>query len=233
MTGVVRVGMSGFSYPEWIGDFYPPGTKREAMLAHYATRFSAVEINMTFRRQAAPKTIDRWREAVGEDFRFTLKAHQRITHWKRLVDVGEDVSYFCEHVRALGAKLGTILFQTPPTLAFEPDILDAFCASLPPGYTYAFEPRHESFSDADEVLRRHGVARCCNDDLHDVATYRVTGPVAYFRFHRDSYSSEDLAQRAEIVKKIAAEGTDVYAYFAHEDNPESVRPALKLQELVG
>lgn len=233
MTGVVRVGMSGFSYPEWVGDFYPPGTKREAMLAHYATRFGAVEINMTFRRQAAPTTIDRWREAVGEDFRFTVKAHQRITHWKRLVDASEDVGYFCEHVRALGAKLGPILFQTPPTLAFEPDVLDAFCASLPPGYTYAFEPRHDSFGDADEVFRRHGVARCCNDDLHDVAAYRVSGPVAYFRFHRDSYSSEDLAQRAEIVKTIAAEGTDVYAYFAHEDNPESVRPALKLQELVG
>lgn len=225
--------MSGFSYPEWIGDFYPSGTKREAMLAHYATRFSAVEINMTFRRQAAPKTIDRWREAVGEDFRFTLKAHQRITHWKRLVDAGEDVGYFCEHVRALGAKLGPILFQTPPTLAFDADVLDTFFSSLPPGHTYAFEPRHDSFRDANEVFRRHGVARCCNDDLHDVTTYRVTGPVAYFRFHRDSYSSEDLAQRAEIVKRIAAEGTDVYAYFAHEDNPESVRPALKLHELVG
>lgn len=225
--------MSGFSYPEWVGDFYPSGTKREAMLGFYATRFPTVEINMTFRRQAAEKTIDRWREAVGGDFRFTMKAHQRITHWKRLVDVGEDVGYFCERVRALGERLGPILFQTPPSLGFDAGVLGAFCASLPPGYTYAFEPRHESFGGAGEVFHRHGVAGCCNDDLHDVAAYRVTGPVAYFRFHRSSYGPDELAERAEIVKRIASEGTDVYAYFAHEDDPESVRPALAFQELCG
>ena len=73
--------MSGFSYPEWVGDFYPPKTKREQMLAYYSTRFPAVEINMTFRRRPLPATIERWRDAVGEDFRFTFKANAGITHY--------------------------------------------------------------------------------------------------------------------------------------------------------
>lgn len=249
MSGVLRVGMSGFSYPEWVGDFYPAGTKREGMLSYYATRFDAVEINMTFRRQAAETTIERWHDATGDDFRFTMKAHQRITHWKRLVDASEDVGYFVERARGLGARLGPVLFQTPPKLTFDADVLDAFCAGLPPGYLYAFEPRHPSFegpgtgsgkgsspsrsTGADEVLHRHGVARCCNDDIHDIGSYRVTGPVAYFRFHREAYTPDELAVRAELVKRIAADGTDVYAFFAHEDNPESVRPALALRKLVG
>lgn len=225
--------MSGFSYPEWVGDFYPAGTKREGMLSYYATRFPAVEINMTFRRQAASTTIDRWRDAVGDDFRFTMKAHQRITHWKRLVDASDDVTYFVERAKGLGARLGPILFQTPPKLEFDAAVLDAFCAGLPPGYLYAFEPRHPSFDDADEVLHRHGVARCCNDDIHDIAAYRVTGPLAYFRFHRSSYSPEDLSARADLARRLTSEGTDVYAFFQHEDNPESVRPALALRELAG
>jgi uncharacterized protein YecE (DUF72 family) len=134
----------------------------------------------------------------------------------------------------LGDRLGPILFQVPPTLAFDAAVLDTFCAGLPPGGSYAFEPRHESFatSETDEVLRRHGVARCLNDDLFDLQTYRVTGPIAYFRFHRDGYDADDIAQRASLVLSIAEQDVDVYVFFSHEDNPDSVRPALVLQETV-
>lgn len=226
--------MSGFSYPEWIGDVYPAGTKRDGMLAEYAKIFDAVEINMTFRRQPAASTIEKWREAVPSGFRFALKAHQRITHWRKLVDVGDDVSYFIERARGLEERLGPVLFQVPPSLDFDPAVLDAFCASLPPGGAYAFEPRNQTFAgdEVDQVLARHGVARCLNDDLFDPDSYRATAPIAYFRFHRDGYGPEDLAARASLVKEKAGEGTDVYVFFAHEDNPESVRPALRLKEIL-
>lgn len=233
--GQIYVGMSGFSYPEWVGDFYPAGTKRDGMLAYYATRFSAVEINMTFRRQAAEKTLENWRAAVGDGFKLTMKAHQRITHWKKLVDTGEDVDFFLKRVQLLGERLGVVLFQVPPTLQFDAGVMDSFFSSLPPGAIYAFEPRNESFTSdaADEIFGKHGIARCLNDDLFDPFTYRVTGPVAYFRFHREgSYSLEDLAERAALAARIASQGTDVYAFFSHEDNPESVQPALRFQSLV-
>jgi uncharacterized protein YecE (DUF72 family) len=229
------IGMSGFSYPEWIGEVYPHGTKREQMLGEYAKIFNAVEINMTFRRTPEPKTIDRWRDAVPEAFRFAVKAHQRITHWKKLVDAAEDVATFVRTCQGLRERLGPILFQVPPTLNFEERIVDAFGATLLPGCTYAFEYRHESFNGtaAEEVFRRHGIARCVNDDFFEPATYSVTGPFAYFRFHRDDYTGDDLENRAEMLKRIANSGVDVFAFFAHEDNPDSVKPALAMKELLG
>lgn len=235
LAGVIRVGMSGFSFPEWVGEFYPPKTRREGMLAHYATRFPAVEINMTFRRDPVPGTIERWRDAVPEDFRFVFKAHQRITHFRRLVDAAEAVDRFFDLVvRPAGTRVGAVLFQIRANQQFDANVLDAFCASLPPGYAYAFEPRHESFQcrEVDDVLRRHGVARCANDEVHDVTDYRVTGPIAYFRFHRDTYSPQEIAERASILRAIADDGTDVFAFYAHEDNPDSVKPALQTLDLL-
>jgi uncharacterized protein YecE (DUF72 family) len=231
---VIYVGMSGFSYPEWIGDVYPAGTKREGMLAEYAKIFNAVEINMSFRRTPEGSTIDRWRESVPEAFRFTMKANQRITHWRRLVDVGEDISELTERFGRMGERLGTLLFQVPATLKFDRALIASFGASLRPGYTYAFEPRDPSFltDEATKALRTHEIALCLNDDLFDPAAYATTGPVAYFRFHRDSYSAEDLSERAALVGKLSTEGVDVYAFFQHEDNPESVRPALAFRDLV-
>jgi uncharacterized protein YecE (DUF72 family) len=234
MTGTIRVGMSGFSYPEWIGEVYPKGTKRTAMLEEYAKIFRTVEINMTFRRDPEEKTIHRWRDSVDPEFRFGMKANQLITHWRRLVGVSDGVAEFMKMARGLDDKLGPVLFQVSAKLKFDAAVLEDFCACLPPDGQYAFEPRHESFNDdaVDEIFARHSVARCLNDDLFDPATYRVTAPLSYFRFHRVDYKPEDLEMRAELVRGMAAQGIDVYAIFAHEDNPDSVRPALTMKQLV-
>jgi uncharacterized protein YecE (DUF72 family) len=233
-VGSIHVGMSGFSYPEWIGDFYPQGTKREHMLARYADRFDAVEINMTFRRRPQEKILTTWRDAVPPEFRFALKGNAGVTHYRRLKDPGEPVASFMASVGTLGDRLGAVLYQTPANVAFEPDVLDAFLGVLPRAVPHAFEPRHESFEDpaVDELLAKHGVARCVNDDVVDLRAYRVTGPIAYFRFHKVGYEPGDLASRAELARSLAAQGTEVYAFFAHEDNPASTRPALDFRELV-
>lgn len=229
---MIRVGMSGFSYPEWIGEIYPQGTKRDGMLNAYSAIFGVVEINMSFRRTPQDNTIAKWRDAVPPDFLFTMKAHQRITHWKKLVDVADDVAIFVKACQGLGAKLGPILFQVPPSLAFDAALVDAFGASLVPGCSYAFEPRHETFlqPEAFDALRRHGIALCLNDDFFEPSRYEVTGPFAYFRFHRDVYAAGELEERAELCRSIDA---DVYAIFQHEDSPESVKPALRFAELIG
>ena len=226
--------MSGFSYPEWIGEVYPAGTKRDDMLAAYAAIFDAVEINMSFRRTPVETTIDRWRDAVPDHFRFAMKAHQRITHWKKLADTAEDVATFVQACSGLRDRLGPVLFQVPPTSTFDAPLVDSFGASLPPGCSYAFEYRDESFNcdEADEVFRRHGIARCLNDDFFEPKTYSVTGPFAYFRFHRDSYDDDALRARAELLKETEAQGIDVFAFFAHEDNPDSVKPALAMKALL-
>jgi uncharacterized protein YecE (DUF72 family) len=225
--------MSGFSYPEWIGRLYPEGTKRADFLARYAERFDAVEVNMTFRRRPQEQTLVKWRETVPEGFRFAVKAHQRITHHKRLVDVSDDVEVFVRNCMPLRDRLGPLLFQIPPTLAFERNVLDAFLGTLPPVVHHAFEPRHESFAAAevDDLLASHGVARCLNDGLLDPSGYSVTGRVAYFRFRQDTYTEDVLAERAALVRSLA-EQADTYVFFKHEGEPEGVRLALRFRELV-
>lgn len=224
--------MSGFSYPEWVGPLYPEGTKRTDFLARYAERFGAVEINMTFRRFPAEKTLVKWREAVPESFRFAVKAHQRITHHRRLKDASTDTDDFVRALRVLGERLGPVLYQTPPSLVFDPEVLEPFCAALPPPVAHAFEPRHASFEsdDAWTALERHRVARCLNDDLADPDGYRVTGPVAYFRFRREDYTPDELDARARQMQALTEDGADVYVFFKHEDRPEAIEGALAFQE---
>jgi uncharacterized protein YecE (DUF72 family) len=221
--------MSGFSYPSWKPDFYPKGTKQAEMLAYYATRFPAVEINMTFRRRIEESTLDRWRNATPENFRFAMKANAGITHFFRLKNTEERVKGFVDRALRLGSRLGVVLFQTPANPVFEADVLDNFCASLVPGVNYAFEPRHESFDspECDEIFKRHGVARCCNDEVHDVERYVPTARFAYFRFHRaEPYTPTELERHAEIATR-----TDAYVFFRHTDDPACLGPALDFAEL--
>ncbi|MEZ5416895.1 MAG: DUF72 domain-containing protein [Vicinamibacterales bacterium] len=111
---MILVGTSGYNYPEWKGSFYPQDLPAAKMLPFYAGRFPSVEINATFYRMPTPATVAAWAGQVPPSFRFTLKANRRITHDKRLVDVGDAVDVFAAAARALGPQLGALLFQTPP-----------------------------------------------------------------------------------------------------------------------
>ena len=111
-TGTLYLGTSGFAYPEWKHDvFYPEGLKNREMLSYYSSQLTSVEINYTFRRFPTEKTLTTWREQAQEGFVFTLKANQRITHYRRLRDADEDVRDFLERARLLGDRLGCVLFQ--------------------------------------------------------------------------------------------------------------------------
>ncbi|HEU5447655.1 MAG TPA: DUF72 domain-containing protein, partial [Acidimicrobiia bacterium] len=164
-TGRFFVGTSGFAYKEWIGPFYPPGTKSAAMLGHYATVFNSVEINYTFRRSPTASMMEGWSKATGEGFVFALKANQGITHFVRLKNTGERLATFLEAVAPLGQRLGPVLFQCPPNMKYDPAVLDGFLADLAETageHRFVLEFRHASF-DSDEVrqkLSAAGVALC-------------------------------------------------------------------------
>ena len=115
MDGRFYLGTSGFAYDEWRhGVFYPEGLKKDDMLDYYSSQLTSVEVNYTFRRLPSEKTIERWRERARPGFVFTLKANQRITHWKRLEDVEEDVRGFVTTGRLLADRFGCVLFQCEP-----------------------------------------------------------------------------------------------------------------------
>src|SRR2546427_804172 len=110
------IGTSGFSYPEWKGSFYPADLPTGEMLRFYGQVFPTVELNNTFYRYPGEDTLMQWAASVPAEFRFSVKAHRRITHNKRLVDVDGDIAFLFERIRRLEGRLGSILFQLPPSL---------------------------------------------------------------------------------------------------------------------
>lgn len=136
----VRIGISGWTYAPWRGDFYPPGLPHRAELGYASTHLSSIEINGTFYAMQKPSSFVKWREETPEDFVFAIKGGRYITHVKRLV--GAEVAlanFFATGVLSLGAKLGPILWQLPPNFRFDADKLAAFFDVLPRTTTAAIE----------------------------------------------------------------------------------------------
>jgi uncharacterized protein YecE (DUF72 family) len=235
MAGRLYVGTSGFAFPEWKGVFYPEGTRDKEMLAYYATRLPSVEINYTFRRSPAEKTMLTWREVTPDGFVFTLKAHQRITHTLRLRDAGEAVNLFLEKARLLGDRLGCALFQCPPTLKYDRELLEGFLRTLPPELRAALEFRHASWEEARPILAERGVAWCVAET--DEARFTepslgTTGALVYLRLRREAYDDDDLKVWAGRIGEALAGGADVFCYLKHEDGAAGPRWATRLAELV-
>jgi uncharacterized protein YecE (DUF72 family) len=233
VSGTLYLGTSGFAYDEWRGPFYPADIKPPKMLSYYATRFNSVEINYTYRRQPTERTLTTWQGATPESFRFTLKAHQRITHWLRLAEADAAVADFIERAKGLGSKLGVVLFQCPPTLAFDRGLLEAFLSYLPPTFRYAFEFRHPSWEAAKEILASQHAAWCVAEtDEQEAPTELTAEPFAYLRLRKTDYTAEELGARAAGIAKVLADGRDVYCYFKHEERGAGPLFAERLRRLI-
>jgi uncharacterized protein YecE (DUF72 family) len=236
MTGMLYLGTSGFAYDGWKhGVFYPEGLKNREMLSYYAIRFPSVEINYTFRRFPTEKTLTTWREQTPEHFRFTLKANQRITHSKRLADADDDVRDFLGVARALGDRLGTVLYQCPPSLKYDRGLIEAFVGYLPPQPRAAMEFRHPSWRDARDLLLEQGVAWCVAEtDEQDPGPDDLSWePFGFLRLRKTEYSDEELKAWAERIAPALEAGHDVYCYFKHEDEGASPKMANRLTDAVG
>jgi uncharacterized protein YecE (DUF72 family) len=226
------VGTSGYSYPQWKGSFYPEDLPTKQMLCYYGQQFRTVEINNTFYRMPKASVLAAWGEEVGPDFRFVIKASQRITHIKRLKDVGEPMSYLQEVVAALGQRLGAILFQTPPNLKKDLPRLREFLALVPKDRRAAMEFRHQSWFD-DEVfslLREHQAALCIAEAENDLQIpFVATADWGYLRLRQAHYTDADLRS---WVKRVKDSGwRDAFVFFKHEDEakgPEFARRFLEL-----
>ena len=151
------IGTSGWHYDHWKGPFYPSGLREAALLEYYADRLGSAEINNSFYRLPEKKTLLRWREAVSEDFVFSVKASRYLTHMKKLKDPREPLERLLDRVSVLEDKLGPILFQLPPRWGSNPERLEGFLEILPEGQQYAFEFRDPSWFDEKnyELLRNY------------------------------------------------------------------------------
>ncbi len=230
--GKIYAGTSGWAYTSWKPDFYPAKLASAKFLEYYATRLNSVEVNYTFRSAVSKPLLAEWIAATPANFKFAVKAHQSITHIKRLRGVGKLISEFLASLEPLrrARKLGPVLFQLPPNFKCDLARLDGLIEGLPCDTRFAIEFRHPSWF-VDEVydrLRRAQVTLCQaeSDDLEtpDVATARFR----YFRLRKSKYSS---GARKEIKSRIgrAARSGDVFVFFKHEDKPGG---ALYAEELI-
>jgi uncharacterized protein YecE (DUF72 family) len=239
MSAVFHLGTSGWSYPGWRGKFYPPELPSGDWLQFYAQHFATVEINMTFYRFPKPETLRGWTERTPPHFQFTLKANRQITHLKKLKNVKSEVRYFYILADSLREKLGCILFQLPPSISLNPELLEGFLETLSPHYKNVIEFRHESWYDEKvfEMLRARAVTFCTVSSAKVPKMVVETSPVAYFRFHgltggyRYNYRDEELAEWAEAVRSTQAD--ESYIYFNNDYQAYAVSNCLKLGELIG
>ena len=231
-------GTSGWAYPSWKPEFYPAKLAQKKFLSHYATRLNTVEVNFTFRQLVKETTIQNWMGETPGHFRFAIKAHQVITHIKRLKAAEEFLSRFLTTIEPVAAagKLAAVLFQLPPNLKADPALLKDFLSVLPRTVPSAFEFRHDSwFADSTwDLLRASNVAVCVAETEERTTPDVATGEFAYYRFRKPAYTSEERRSMAERIRAHLAAGRDVFAYFKHEETPEGALSAVELRrELKG
>ena len=207
----MRVGTSGWSYPSWVGPFYPPGTSPARMLGVYASSFDTVEAHATYRRLPAATALARWVESVPAGFRFAPKAHMGITHRRDLDGVEDRMASFLAAVAPLRATLGPVLFSLPHQ---QPDLarLDRILAVAPQGAAFDLGPAWNR-PDVLDRLDAAGATLVVTDDI----SLPSIGPLAYVRLRKGAYSAEELDAWADRLAKVVAEDRDAYAYFKHDD----------------
>ncbi len=217
----IRVGCAGWSLPkEHAGRFPPAGTHLE----RYAARLPAVEINSSFYRPHRPATYARWAASVPDGFAFAVKVPREATHERRLVDTGDVLDRFLAEATQLGNKLGPLLVQLPPSLAYDAAVAGRFFAALRDRFDgdVALEPRHRSWFEAKagRPLVKHRVARVAADPavVPAAAEPGGWGGLVYYRLHgspRTYYSPYPDGALDAIAEKLrrAARSASAWCIF--------------------
>jgi uncharacterized protein YecE (DUF72 family) len=234
----VFAGTSGWAYPSWKPAFYPEKLAQKKFLNFYATKLNTVEVNFTFRQLVKETTIQNWLADSPAHFRFGIKAHQVITHIKRLKGTEDFVGRFLATIEPLAAagKLGPVLFQLPPNLKADTALLKDFLAVVPRTVPAVFEFRHESwFTDATwDLLKSCNVSLCVAETETRTTPDVVTGTFAYYRFRKPTYTGEERRAMVDRMRQHSSEGRDAFVYFKHEETPEGALYAVDLlQEILG
>lgn len=237
-SGEIYVGCSGWAYPSWKPDFYPAAVPTKKLLAYYATRLNSVEVNYTFRSLPTASMARAWLEATGDDFRFSFKAPQRITHILRLKNCREALDQFARALAPIpeASRLGLVLFQLPPNMKADAERFISFLnEAATMNLRLAFEFRHESWFCAEtyQALRDHSAALCIAESDELVTPEEHTAPFSCYRLRKSEYSADDLSAMQAKFQARASAG-DVFAYFKHEETPiGALRAAALLEGLRG
>ena len=212
----ILIGTSGFSYPEWKGTFYPEELPTKNYLSFYAQHFKTTEINNTFYRLPSRKTTEGWYETVPQDFSFTLKLTQKITHIRRLKAADSEMNAFLEGAAGLMEKAGPILVQLPPNFKKDISVLQEFLGNYAKKGILAFEFRNASWfsDDTYELLKTHNCSFGVVEGEGFETVKIATGPFIYMRLRKGDYTNEELGSWADWIR---SQDKDVYCYLKHDE----------------
>lgn len=226
---MIRMGCSGFSYVEWRGGFYPASLSSSRMLAVYAERLPAVEVNQTFQRAPTESTLAGWLAKTPEGFRFCPKAHRALTYSAEgfpKEDVARDL---CGRLAGLGERLGPVLLQFPPTRRLDLGLLDRLLAALALPSAVEFRDPSWFTDETCRVLREHGAALCVTEgEKWPEAPLREVAPFAYVRLRAAAYGEREIEGWRWRLAELDAAHEDVYAFVRH--GPDAPGIALALTE---
>ena len=225
-------GTSGWAYPGWKPDFYPAKLAQAKFLSYYATQLNTVEVNFTFRQLVKETTIQKWIVETPAAFRFGTKAHQVITHIKRLKNTADFVPRFLATIQPLAqaGKLGPVLFQLPPNMKADLPLLEEFLATLPRAVLSAFEFRHDSWftDELFQLLKKYNRALCVAETEQRTTPDEVTADFCYYRYRKPTYTAGERKAMTTRLREHLSAGRDAYAYFKHEETPEGALYAVEL-----
>jgi uncharacterized protein YecE (DUF72 family) len=240
MMEVIRIGCSGWNYRHWRGLFYPEGLPQRSWFAFYAGHFDTVEINNSFYRLPKAETFEKWRGEAPPGFCYAVKANRFLTQAKKLKDCEEPLARMMAPFRALGDRLGPILYQLPPRFRINLERLEDFLKLAPRDATNVFEFRDHSWHTAETfALLDHYGASLCVHDMAGWATERIAaGPIAYVRFHGAAgkywgrYPDEILLSWTDWIVAQAKAGRPVWVYFNNDIHAHAIHDAQTLKAMV-
>jgi uncharacterized protein YecE (DUF72 family) len=241
------LGTCGWSYADWEGTVYPPGTTPAGRLAEYVKHFATVEIDSTFYGTPRKATVERWRKVAPRGFLFAAKFPLDLTHERNLLNSRSEAEGFVRTMQGLGDRLGPLLLQLPPDFTVEGmEVLNTFLGELPEGPRYAVEVRHRSWvgSDLPKLLRERGAALTLVDYPRMPRLEEATTDFGYIRWlgnrrefpsghtHLKKDRDDDLLWWGGVVDRFLKEGKTVFAYANnHYQNhsPSTVERFLELR----
>ena len=239
MPSKIYIGTAGWSIPRAEQTHFPPG---ESHLSRYAQVFPAVEINSTFYRIHRTTTFERWASCVPRAFRFSIKVPRTITHDQRIQGSAKLLTEFLASVAPLGSRVGCLLVQLPPSLAFDVRVARAFLAALRRRFDrgVALEPRHASWfeSRAETLLSEFEVARVAADPSRVEHGNEPGGwrGLAYFRLHGSprtyysSYEDEYLDRLAHALGELRRRRVPTWCIFDNTTLGAATGNALSVGE---
>jgi uncharacterized protein YecE (DUF72 family) len=238
--GAWRIGCSGFHYKDWKGKFYPENLPQSKWFTFYNNHFKTLELNVTFFRFPRLSTLEKWYQISSEDFQFSVKAPKFITHYRKFVDTKRMVDDFYGVTQeGLKEKLGCVLFQLPPNVAYKPEKLEQIIDNLEPGFKNVLEFRHESWWNLEvyNQLSKRNITFCgmSHPDLPEEVIQNSA--VLYFRFHGvpHLYSSPyDIVTLKKIATEIEQNPAirEAFVYFNNDIGASAIKNAKEMQDFV-